>query len=113
MQENKKQLGEVLREYREHSFPNEGLRRVAKQIDIDYTHLFRIEDGQYVPQDDTLTRILDAYSVSLDQRFYAFTIARMTPAQTRVMRTFMQSHDPKLATAMFRRPKPNKNHEKR
>ena len=79
-EETKKELGQELKTLREKAFPNDSLRRVAGEVGIEYTHLFRIEAGQYTPSDDNLTKILDTYNATPNEKLSIFSLARVTPA---------------------------------
>lgn len=85
------QLGDLLKKYREEKFQGMGLRRVAKEIGIDYSHLFRIEAGQYVPSDDNLLKLASAYGLDAKQKLEVFNLARLTPKYQKVIDDAVES----------------------
>lgn len=85
MKDTNLKLANKLKEYREGAFPNMGLRRVEKEVDVDYSHLFRIETGQYVPNDETLLKLTNAYKLTPAQKIEIFTLARVTPEYQKII----------------------------
>ncbi|MEK7176689.1 MAG: helix-turn-helix transcriptional regulator [Patescibacteria group bacterium] len=112
--EKNKELGQLLKELREKAFYGMGLRRVADKVGIDYAHIFRIEVGQYIPSDENLIKLLDAYKANHQEKMTAFKLARLTPGFHKVIeqaRKYLGS-DKALAGAFFRKEKGNKRSEK-
>lgn len=115
MNENKIELGQLLKDLREKAFPNEGLRRVATKVGIDYAHLFRLEAGQYVPADENLNKLLTAYGADAHQKLEAFNLARLSPSYAESMQEIFRQHGADaLAGALFRHEKEedDKKHDK-
>ncbi len=116
MNENKTELGKLLKGLREKAFPGEGLRRVAVKVEIDYAHLFRLEVGQYVPSDENLNKLLSAYGAEPREKVEAFNLARLSPSHAEAMEEVYRAHgiDAALAGAFFRREKEedDKQHDK-
>lgn len=110
MKKQNNNLGELLKKYREARFEGMGLRRVAKEIDMDYSHLFRIEAGQYIPSDDNLLKLVNAYGLGADQKLEVFNLARLTPMYQKVINEAWEKSDlgkdPKaFAEAFYRKSK--------
>lgn len=106
MNENKIKLGQLLKGLREKAFPDEGLRRVATKVGIDYAHLFRLEAGQYVPADENLNKLLNTYEADARQKLEAFNLARLSPSHAESMQQVYDAHgEGALASALFRREK--------
>jgi len=104
----KKELGLELKRLRERKFPGESLRRVATEhVEIEYTHLFRIESGQYTPSDEKLTTLLDTYDATAEEKLFVFNLARLTPAHHDAYAEAVKELSPdRVHEVMFRRQKP-------
>lgn len=114
MEKNKK-LGETLKAYRERAFVGWGLRRVASDIGIDYAHLFRIEAGQYIPADENLLKLLDAYKVDQKEKLDVFNMARLTPSHQEVINQAFPHYksEKDFAGAFYRQSKKTPDNKKK
>lgn len=83
------------------AFPGASLRRVADEIKTDYTHLFRLEAGQYVPSDETLAKLAAAYKLTPNERLELFGLAHHSPSFAQVMK----EADMEAITAFYRKEK--------
>ncbi|QQG42825.1 MAG: helix-turn-helix transcriptional regulator [Candidatus Giovannonibacteria bacterium] len=110
--EKNNELGQILKAYREKAFPDQGLRRVAAKIGIDYAHLFRIELGQYTPADETLLKILDTYGIKdLDERLKVFNLARLSPSHQEAIEKVAKQYEGKpqeFVEVFYRKSRKNK-----
>ncbi|MBI4158288.1 MAG: helix-turn-helix transcriptional regulator [Candidatus Yanofskybacteria bacterium] len=84
-QQQNKELGKRLREFRIKKFGDAGLRRVADKIDLDYSYLYRIEEGLYTPSDDVLTKIATEYQLTSEETLELLGLAHITPAFRKVL----------------------------
>lgn len=104
--ENNIELGQILKQYREKAFEGMGLRRVAKEVEIDYSHLFRIEAGQYLPNDESLLKLLNAYKLDAGQKLEVFNLAHLTPKYQKIIDDAVEKSnfkDPKAFVGAFYR----------
>ena len=74
------ELGTKLRQYRLNSLPENrnSLRRVAKDLDIDFSLLSRIETGDQKPSDKTLHKMISVYQISPKDAFFLFSLLHAT-----------------------------------
>ncbi|MBV9159895.1 MAG: helix-turn-helix transcriptional regulator [Candidatus Kaiserbacteria bacterium] len=96
------ELGELLKRHREKAFPDEGLRRVAEKVGIDYAHLFRLEAGQYVPTDESLQKIANAYKLDAQAQLLMFNLARLSDHHLRIIE---RAGEDAVVGAFFRKSK--------
>lgn len=74
-----KTLGKKLKDFRMKKFENFGLRRVAEKIGLDYSYLYRIEEGLYTPSDETISKIAKSYDLSSEETLELFGLAHISP----------------------------------
>lgn len=70
-----KKLGEQLKRYREKVFKDQALRRVADQVGVNYSYLYRLEEGSHVPSDEILLKLAAAYNLKLLEKLELFAMA--------------------------------------
>ena len=90
-----KSLGKRLKEYREKKFPNMGLRKVAemKIVDTHFVYLHRIEKGTFIPSNEKLAKLCDAYDLSDDEKSEVFFLAKRVPKE---IENFVRNNPDKL-----------------
>ena len=52
-----------------------GLRRVADAAGVNYSYLFRVEDGVHIPSDDFLLKLAKLYEITLEEKLNLLMIA--------------------------------------
>jgi transcriptional regulator with XRE-family HTH domain len=101
--EKNKELGQLLKQHREKAFEGMGLRRVATEVGIDYAHLFRIEAGQYIPSDESLLKMMNAYSITTAEQLNLFNLARLSPGHREIIDQVLKVSNDKTFAAFYRR----------
>lgn len=96
-----KQLGEQLKKIRIETFKDLGLRRVADKANVNYSYLYRVEEGVHVPSDEFLTKLLSIYNVSLKQKLDIFMLAHSEELKN--MLTEVATGDPQMLQKVFYR----------
>lgn len=64
-----KKLGNQLKKYRIREYKKTGLRKVAKDIGINYSYLYRVEKGVHIPSDDMIDKMRIAYHMTYQEAF--------------------------------------------
>jgi len=101
------QLGIRLKELR--TKKKWSLRRVADMIGVNYSYLYSIEEGEHVPSDEVLSKILKVYSLSQSEKFDIFNLAHLSQEYTEVLENINKDDFIKSATSFYRHVKKQKN----
>lgn len=99
------ELGQKLKKYRESVFPDMGLRRVADIIGIDYSYLYRVEDGKYTPSDEMLIKITEAYKLSPQEQLELFHMIHSGAYEQLIHKVYTENPKTFNKTFVFNRKK--------
>ena len=80
-------LGKKLKEFRVRKFDKVGLRRIADSLAMDYSYLYKIEEGIYTPSDKTLSKMAEIYNLSPAETLEVFNLAHISPDFKKVIRS--------------------------
>lgn len=85
---------EKLKFYRNRKFPDMGLRKVADEIDVSFSHLNKIERG-LIPSKELIDKLVKAYDLSKEEEFELLVLAgRIFDHQ--IAKNFFEEHPKKL-----------------
>jgi len=79
-------LGNILKGYRLKVFPNDSLRRVAKELGVNYTYLSRLEDGYSRPSDEVLSKVVRTYTIPPNEALELFAMSHYSPHYAQILR---------------------------
>lgn len=99
------ELGQKLKKYRENNFPDIGLRRVAGIVGIDYSYLYRIEDGKYTPSDEMLLKITRAYKLPSQEQLELFHMIHSGAYEQLIHKVYTENPKTFNKTFVFNRKK--------
>lgn len=98
-------LGKKLKEYRQNKFPDLALRRVADAIGVDYSYIYRVEEGVHIPSDEVLSKLTTGYDLSLEEKLEIFALAH-SPEYAQVLSEMIKGgHTVRAGKVFFRRSK--------
>ena len=83
-----------------------GLRRVADAAGVNYSYLFRVEDGVHIPSDDFLLKLAKLYEITLEEKLNLLMIAH--GSQLHEVLKDAYNEEPKVLETVFFRKAKNK-----
>ena len=69
-------INKLLKKYRIRKYKTLGLRRVAKDVGMNYSYLFRVETGVHMPSDNFINKLSKKYDLDNKERVELFFLSR-------------------------------------